>query len=381
MRSEPTSWSRSAAIGVLALAALFVFPHLASAQERPFSDFLIQHAPKTRTVASENDANAVFLKTFGASLEVPNHLFQTPRNRKQPPLPHGLTTHLSPFVANLTTWQLTSDLLKTLDQGATMQSILESRQQQLAWLAQTKTQLALPGILRLVTTIAQLQPEAPLTPPPAAPYARFTQYLHEQYPDWIGTPNSWLTVAQTRGPSGVRERLHEYWTSSSTPRDPNQQETDPTPYINRFLQQYVLPTTKVYAQAALLQLRAESEQGAWTHWQAIQQWSEANKNEKGLWRLCGTWQWLIHNHQDHGDHKTVMVYPPPSEYHRMDPQPAKIQVQGDTVYIRWEFPRGIVQEESLLLTEKDRLLSGTFVNNLGPNGNITGRRLKPCQGK
>ena len=76
-----------------------------------------------------------------------------------------------------------------------------------------------------------------------------------------------------------------------------------------------------------------------------------------------------------------MVYPPPSQYHRMDPQPATIRVQGDTVYIRWEFPRGIVQEESLLFGEKDQLLSGTFVNNLGPNGNITGRRVKPCQGE
>ena len=74
-----------------------------------------------------------------------------------------------------------------------------------------------------------------------------------------------------------------------------------------------------------------------------------------------------------------MVYPPPSQYHRMDPQPAMIRVQGDTVYIRWEFPRGIVQEESLLLSEKDQLLSGSFANSLGPKGNITGRRVKPCR--
>ena len=65
----------------------------------------------------------------------------------------------------------------------------------------------------------------------------------------------------------------------------------------------------------------------------------------------------------------------------MDPKPTKIQVQGNTVYIRWEFPRGIIQEESLLLSEEDQLLSGTFVNNLGPNGSITGRRVKPCPKK
>ena len=76
-----------------------------------------------------------------------------------------------------------------------------------------------------------------------------------------------------------------------------------------------------------------------------------------------------------------MIYPPPSQYDRMDPKPTKIQVQGNTVYIRWEFPRGIIQEESLLLSEEDQLLSGTFVNNLGPNGSITGRRVKPCPKK
>lgn len=153
----------------------------------------------------------------------------------------------------------------------------------------------------------------------------------------------------------------------------------PAPSGNPILRQSFLPIATAHVKAGLLQLQVRSEQQAWTTWQAIQTWSNNQKNEQGLRRLCGTWQWLIHNHQNHGDHKTIMVYPPPSQYHRMDPQPATVRVQGDTVYIRWEFPRGIVQEESLLLSEKDHLLSGTFVNNLGPNGNITARRIKPCQ--
>ena len=121
----------------------------------------------------------------------------------------------------------------------------------------------------------------------------------------------------------------------------------------------------------------ECERRAWEAWQEVQEWKIQQDERQDLARLCGTWQWLIHNHQNHGDHKTIMVYPPPSQYGRMDPQPAKIQVQGDTVYIRWEFPNGIFQEESLLFSEKDRVLSGNFVNNMGPNGNITGRRIAP----
>lgn len=153
----------------------------------------------------------------------------------------------------------------------------------------------------------------------------------------------------------------------------------PTPSGNLFLRQSFLPIATAHVKAGLLQLQVRNEQQAWTTWQAIQTWNKDRKNEHGLRRLCGTWQWLIHNHQNHGDHKTIMVYPPPSQYHRMDPQPSTIRVQGDTVYIRWEFPRGIVQEESLLFAEKDQLLSGTFVNNLGPNGNIAARRIKPCR--
>ena len=150
-------------------------------------------------------------------------------------------------------------------------------------------------------------------------------------------------------------------------------------FIGRFLHQQIIPIFKAHVEASLLLLQSKSERQAWEAWQQVQGWKTLQRERQGLVRLCGTWQWLIHNHQNHGDHKTVMVYPPPSQYERMDPKPAKIQVQGDTVYIRWEFPNGIIQEESLLLSEKDRMLTGTFTNNVGPHGNITGRRIAPCQ--
>ena len=368
---------------VLVLAAFLVWPHTLVAKDTDFADLLRKTGPQTHTIASDKEATAFFLKTFGASLELPKGLLQTAHRHNRPTLPKGATRHLSLFMVNLATWHLTNDLLTALNQKEmpTMQSILDNRQQQIGWLEQTGSQPDLPDILALVTTIAQLQPSKPITHPLSPRYSLFTQFLHEHYPDWIGTPDSWLTLAQTEGPAGVRKRLQEYWDhqSNQNGRHKKYLQADSAPSINRFLQQSFLPTATAYVQAALLQLHVRNEQQAWRHWQAMQQWSNDQKNEKGLRRLCGTWQWLIHNHQNHGDHKTVMVYPPPSQYHRMDPQPATIQVRGDTVYIRWEFPRGIVQEESLLLSEKDQLLSGTFVNNLGPNGNITGRRLKPCQ--
>ncbi len=351
------------------------WPHALSAAG--FADVLQNNDP--RVVASDKDATAFFLDTFGPSLELSGGLPQ--RGRTPPPLPKELSQHLSAFVTHLATWHLTHDLLASLTQGKTAltQTILEQQQRQIEWLKQTQQDL--PGLLALVKAITQLQPPAPPTHALSSSHAVFTQFLHAQYPNWTGTPDSWLTLAQTEGVTGVQKRLRDSWDRlpAQGGRDEKSLERDPAPSINLFLRQSFLPIATAHVKAGLLQWQIKNEQQAWTTWQAMQTWSNDRKNEQGLRRLCGTWQWLIHNHQNHGDHKTVMIYPPPSQYHRMTPRPAAVRVRGDTVYIRWELPRGIVQEESLLFGEKDQLLSGTFVNNLGPNGNITARRIKPCQ--
>jgi hypothetical protein len=60
------------------------------------------------------------------------------------------------------------------------------------------------------------------------------------------------------------------------------------------------------------------------------------------------------------------------------PQPTTITIQGDTVYLKWTFPQGF-QEDSLLLSNRDTHLEGTFKNSLGPHGSISGKRLTSCQ--
>jgi len=364
--------SRSLGCWAFIVMAFLVWPHALSASTADFADLLQDADSQLHAVVTDKDATVFFLKTFGSSLGLSKRL---PQRRQPSSFPNEITQHMSLFTANLATWHLTNDLLTALEQGKTarIQPIMDSRQQQLEWIEESQPDLL--ETLALVRTIAQLQSTERVTQSLSQHYSLFTQFLHERYPDWIGTPESWLTLAQTQGAAGVRKRLQEFWDRQQRA----QLQGDPASSINRFLRQSFLPIATAYVRANLLQLHGKTEHQAWIRWQAIQKWSTNQMNEMGLRRLCGTWQWLIHNHQNHGDHKTVMVYPPPSQYHRMDPQPATIQVQGDTVYIRWEFPRGIVQEESLLLSEKDQLLSGTFVNNLGPHGNITGRRVKPCQ--
>ena len=102
------------------------------------------------------------------------------------------------------------------------------------------------------------------------------------------------------------------------------------------------------------------------------------KAQKSAARLCGTWQWTIHNHRTHQEQKAVIVLLPPGTPAPPDmPQPAKMVVMGDAVYLRWEFPRGY-QEDSMLLAKEDRRLEGTFTNSAGDWGAITGKRIAPC---
>lgn len=102
------------------------------------------------------------------------------------------------------------------------------------------------------------------------------------------------------------------------------------------------------------------------------------KAQKSAARLCGTWQWTIHNHKNHQEQKTAIVLLPPGTPAPPEiPQPARMVVMGDAVYLRWEFPRGY-QEDSLLLANEDRRLEGTFKNSAGDWGAITGKRIAPC---
>ena len=284
-------WNRYASIGVtvLILAAFLVWPHVLSAKDTDFADLLRETGSHAHGIVSDKDATVFFLKTFGSSLELPKELRQ--RRRTQPALPNGLTQHLPPFMANLTIWHLTNDLLTAFDQGKTpmMHSILDSRQQQLEWLKQFQPDL--PAILALAKTIAQLQPTEPATPPLSPHYSLFTQFLHEQYPDWIGTPNSWLTLAQNEGAAGVRKRLRKFWD-----RRPDQAGSHKKPLgmtCSRrsidFSRQSFWPPRLRHTSGQPLITRQERT-AAWTKWQAIRQWKQdSKKGRKGLRPpLCGS---------------------------------------------------------------------------------------------
>jgi len=110
-------------------------------------------------------------------------------------------------------------------------------------------------------------------------------------------------------------------------------------------------------------------------WFRLYNWKDQVRQQRGLVRLCGTWQWSIHNHQNHREEKTAVIFAPPGAISATSP--AEITVLGDSVYLRWE-TRGGVQEDSLLFSGEGQRLEGTFVNTAGGWGSITGKRTATC---
>ncbi len=125
-------------------------------------------------------------------------------------------------------------------------------------------------------------------------------------------------------------------------------------------------------------LALEASQRAAGLWWDIQGWKDRVRTARGRTRLCGTWQWVIHNHQNHQEQKTSLMFLPQGMEKAGVPTPAEIVVLGDAVYLRWEID-GRVQEDSLLFIKDGSRLEGSFVNNTGGWGSITGKRTAGCQ--
>jgi hypothetical protein len=122
----------------------------------------------------------------------------------------------------------------------------------------------------------------------------------------------------------------------------------------------------------------EASQHAITAWWNIHGWKERIRQTKGHSRLCGTWQWIIHNHQLHGEQKSTIIFSLPGHTSANAATPAESIFLGDAVYLRWE-QDGHIQEDSLLFIKDDQKIEGSFQNNTGGWGPISGKRLAPCK--
>jgi hypothetical protein len=122
----------------------------------------------------------------------------------------------------------------------------------------------------------------------------------------------------------------------------------------------------------------ESLQAAYREWDRLRGWKDRIRLLRGQSRLCGTWQWVIHNHQQHHrEQKLSLLFPPPGTGKSGIAGLVETIVLGDNVYLRWEID-GRVQEDSLQFTKEGQRLEGTFVNSQGGWGSISGKRTANC---
>lgn len=126
-------------------------------------------------------------------------------------------------------------------------------------------------------------------------------------------------------------------------------------------------------------LALDAQQRAIAEWWQLKNWKDRVRTVRGRNKLCGTWQWIIHNHQQHHqEQKLSLLFPPPAPEYPLAPGLVETVVLGENVYLRWE-SNGLVQEDSLQFTKEGRGLEGTFVNSQGGWGSISGKRTSDCK--
>lgn len=281
------------------------------------------------------------------------------------------------LTAELAARQLATRLKRTASDNdpASLRMVLEQSQGQHPWLLEGNARPELTRALKLAAVLSDLAQSVPSTSTPVM-MEQYDRYLDRTYPDFIATENSWVMIAEREGAAGVRQRLMEFWNEKSNAA-PSVSEAEQRAVASHYFHTRLRPVLLAQLTASAIRAEVIAEQRARAHWISVKAWPDKIRETKGLARLCGTWQWTIHNHQHHQDQKVAMVFPPPDAGSFTGARPAKTVVLGDALYLRWEFP-GVVQEDSLLFTGKGERLEGSFVNSSGAWGSITGKRTAAC---
>jgi len=124
-------------------------------------------------------------------------------------------------------------------------------------------------------------------------------------------------------------------------------------------------------------LEVAAMQAGYQEWDRIRNWKDRVRGLRGQARLCGTWQWIIHNHQQHQEQKLSLLFPPAGYTQAALPGLVEMIVLGENVYLRWEID-GRAQEDSLQFSKEGHRLEGTFINSQGGWGSISGKRTAGC---
>jgi hypothetical protein len=341
------------------------------------------HQEHILQLSSDKDALAFFRALSQPPSQSTNTRITSRQFSKEILLPEEIRESISTYLASLTAIAYARSHRRNLAEAATPyppSSEMVPGDLQRQWILQQsslQTFQTVKDIYQQVSDWSQIALQ-PLSSDQENDFARFASYYDHTYPFWDDDPSSWTSMFEKNGPKSLEARLLEYWQNAD--QTANQQPVSPSihqAYAQRYAKTRLLPIFKAVLLSKIIQLEASGYEAARNSWHRIQEWQQQNQINSAAARLCGNWQWLVHNHQNHGDHKAVITFSPPDEP-TTQIQPSIIQIQGDTVYLKWTFPQGI-QEDSLLLSNHDTHIEGTFKNSLGPHGSISGKRLSTCR--
>ena len=378
------SWILILAVLAVPLFFQWTFPRSGYADELLVPSLKQPDADALARVHSDEEAKNFFSArlrdTFGLHTVIPDLSSAPPGKSRtsQTPLPSPDWTELGVrLTAELAARQLATRLKQAASDNdpASLPTILEQTRGQHPWLLEGNARPELTRTVTLAAVLSDLTQSAAGTISPVL-IEQYDQYLDRTYPELIDTENSWATIAARAGTTGVRQRLMEFWDKNADAR-PSVSAAEQQGLASQYVHSRLRPVLLALVIAGAIRAEVTSEEHARTYWANLKAWPDKLREAKGLARLCGTWQWTIHNHQHHQDQKVAMVFPPPDAGSFTGARPAKTVVLGDAIYLRWEFP-GVVQEDSLLFTGEGQRLEGSFVNSSGAWGSITGKRTAAC---
>jgi len=350
--------------------------------DRPPWSLLEQHRVQILQLSSDDEALAFFqsiTKPQGTGSRLHTQSQSSPTNLI---LPEATKESISTYLASLAAIAHAQEVRKSIV-GSIATSPPSSEAvtgaQQLQWIIQRSTLQPLKPLTDFYEQVSAWSQATSEPLPPGNNFAEFASYYDQTYPDWDNSPLSWASIFQQHGQKGIEARLLEYWQApDQLANEHASSPSTPQAYAQHYIETRLQPMFRAILLTQSIRLEAAAYETAWENWRHIQQWQQYEQTQSATNRLCGTWQWLVHNHQNHGDHKMTITFLPPDQSSPSQPEPSTIAIQGDTVYLKWTFPQGI-QEDSLLLSNHDTHLEGTFKNSLGPHGSISGKRLSSCR--
>jgi len=374
-------------ISFLLLLCLFNLGTLSTARAHNTSldhpwKLLETHRHNLLAISSDNEA-LKFSQTFIPHQQQPRHSHTRRTSPKTTqashPIPQEIQTSITTFLAAMTTIEYVQKFRTALESVVTNHLLAEifPSDSQLQWIF---SKSSLEGFKDFVTFQKTLSTWLKQEPREGIPENGFFQF--SKFDDHI-TLNTdrqmWIRLFTDLGVQGIQSKLEHYW-QQYDPQDvqPTLSDSRKQTLIQHYVESRLFPIFRAHLLTQALQIEVQAYNVVRNTWQHIQQWQQQEQTNHAMMRLCGTWKWIIHNHQNHGDHKTTMTFSPPNQSTPSQVQPSSILIHGDTVYLKWTFPQGI-QEDSLLLSNRDSRLEGTFTNSLGPYGSISGNRLSPCQ--